>query len=54
MKEILKAAICAVLGVAAYTVVYNKGYNKGVSECQRMTQLAVDVQEAVKDKEEES
>lgn len=54
MKEILKAALCAVLGVVAYKYVHDKGYNKGVDECKRMTQLAVDVQEAVENKEEES
>ena len=54
MKEILKAVGCAIFGVVAYKYIHDKGYNKGVDECKRMTQLAVDVKEAVENKEEES
>lgn len=54
MKEILTAAICAVLGVVAYNHVYAKGYNKGVDECTRMAKLAVDVTDTVEDKDKES
>lgn len=43
MKEILTAVLCATLGVVGYNYVYNKGYNKGVDECTRMTELAASV-----------
>jgi hypothetical protein len=54
MKEIIKGALCAALGVVAYKAIYAKGYNKGVDECARMAKLAVDVKETVENKEEES
>lgn len=50
MKELIPGFIVTIGGVIIGGILYKMGYNKGVSECRRIVQTAVEVHKAVEEK----